>query len=146
MAVTAVDELVAFVRQRFDARMAQLDEDERVASAAANHDVIRFADINLDQAGHIRRWLPTRVLEEVRIGRAEVDAKRRILELHANDGGDCAVCSRSEMVEGWGGGEETYGEQRTGEAWPCPTVRLLAQPYAGQPGWREEYAADPNPA
>lgn len=89
------------------------------------------------QADHIIRHDPARVL-------AEVDAKRRILNLHYPvDGrvysdespGDfktvsvCAVCSYLDREE------EPADEQ----PYPCLTVRLLALPHAGHPGWREEW-------
>jgi hypothetical protein len=62
--------------------------------------------------GHIARHDPARVL-------ADVAAKRAILELHA-DG--------TEPVPG-------LGISHNGRV-----VRLLAQPFAGRPGWREEWA------
>jgi hypothetical protein len=95
----------------------------------------------LFMAEHIVHWDPARVL-------AEVDAKRKVLELHRperrrlslpvdeSDGGGftswanlaCSVCYVSDVplgVNPW---------------WPCPTVRLLALPYANQPGYRQEWA------
>jgi hypothetical protein len=135
---------VSFVRQQLDARMAQLDEDERMALAATGG-AWRWTDpggriklalvagvwpsevtivpsarpdvypSHLD-AGHIVRWDPNRVLAEVELGRAEVEAKRRILDWALMwMGRDCAP-------------------------WNADCIRLLAQPYAGRPGWREEWA------
>ena len=145
--MTAVDELITWLR-------AQLDEDERVARAASvgpwltkRADSV-YADettvvlqpgplpdwatlvvppqeeggegIDPGNAEHIARWDPARVL-------AEIDAKRRILEIHHHiecqhdrygPDGDCAEC---------------------GNEYPCETVHLLAQPYAGHDGWREEW-------
>lgn len=82
---------------------------------------------------HIARWDPARVL-------AEVAAKRRILELHkherakapsrlvrqreASDIG-CIICAD------WDG-------MTAAEGW-CDTVRLLALPYAGRDGYRDEW-------
>jgi hypothetical protein len=124
---------------------ACLDEDERVARAvkplgvvyvmggeAVDHEFIHARFVVAGEDGyptrqtdreaqaHFARWDPTRVL-------AEVDAKRRILDLHDSDGGhECA------------GGSDSYGSVTVYDA-PCPTVRLLALPYAGQPGYRDEW-------
>jgi hypothetical protein len=148
--VSGVDEMVAFVRRC-------LDEDERVAQAASvgpwrASPSIRSvygpgsAVVNMPgplpdwatyvvppdsegsegiepaNAEHIAHWDPDRVL-------AEVKAKRRILDIHHRvdckherrfgPEGDCAEC---------------------GNEYPCITVTELAQPYAGQDGWREEWA------
>jgi len=71
---------------------------------------------------HIARWDPARVL-------AEIDAKRRILDLHT-------------------GGHECSGYDHQGEIDRCryyhdfeicSTVRLVAVPYAGRPGWQEQW-------
>lgn len=57
---------------------------------------------------------------------AEVEAKRRILDLHQPERGGvfvdlwCQQCQRKED--------------------PCPTVRLLALPYVDRPGYRQEWA------
>jgi hypothetical protein len=108
-----MDELIAWLR-------AALDEDERVARACPHKDWPQIG--NGAGAVHIARWDPARVL-------AEVEAKRRILDIHHHiecqhdrygPGGDCAEC---------------------GNEYPCETTRLLAQPYAGRPGWREEWRA-----
>jgi hypothetical protein len=148
--VTGVDELAAFVRQ-------QLDDDERVARRAAEtqgatwrggpsmveggpHTVRRQDTKELvvltrqdrpapDAAvDHIARWDPARVL-------AEVEARRRILAEHKPmDGvGDRIVgCHTCSWRDDW---DELHVEH------PCPTLRLLAQPYAGRDGWREEWRA-----
>jgi hypothetical protein len=138
-----MDDLLAFVR-------AQMDEDERVALAARGDGCSRGdwlverpgfgAAIRTDdgdvvvydegapsesQVEHIARWDPARVL-------AEVEAKRRILGEHrpveADDVPGLAMC----FVDN--------------EAMPCDHVRWLAQPHAGQPGWREEWSTEPNRA
>ncbi|MEV4197029.1 DUF6221 family protein [Micromonospora globbae] len=75
---------------------------------------------SMADAEHIARHDPARVL-------AEVAAKRRILDEHFEaslgdtgvGAGDCTTC--------------------TNYAWPCPTVRLLALPYADRPGYRPEW-------
>jgi hypothetical protein len=59
------------------------------------------------EAAHIVRWDPARVL-------AEVQAKRRILDEFS-----------------WEAGETR-------------AIMHLAQPYAGQPGWQEEWRAAPD--
>jgi hypothetical protein len=136
--MTDLLDLVAWTR-------AQIDEDERVARAA-RPGYFTPAVLSLfsavGDAQHVTRHDPARVL-------AEVAAKRAILDLHAprelnfvrippGTGKDeakrifnetpkrviCSVCM----------------EDLQPVDHPCPTVRLLAQPYAGRPGWREEWA------
>ncbi|MFH9403281.1 DUF6221 family protein [Streptomyces sp. NPDC017638] len=143
-----MDELVQWLGE-------QLDEDERIAQEASGwlkpaahwsldewfgretpHSLIAQGSPRLPVAGghftadpvptvqgeHIVRHDPARVLHEI-------DAKRRLLELHAPDqmeyvdGDVCMVCDVR--------GEEPF--------YPCATVRLLALPYAGRPGYREEW-------
>lgn len=79
-----------------------------------------------ESAQHTARHHPARVL-------AEVDAHRKLLDLHSplNVEGDaitgCTTCSwRDEMDELW-------------VQWPCPTLRVLALPYADRPDYREEW-------
>ena len=91
-----------------------LDEDERVAREASpdcTPDDPRASDADIR---HVARWNPARVL-------AEVEAKRHILDR----------CTRyfqwpdmSRMVT---------------DDLAAATVLLLAQPYAGREGWREEW-------
>ena len=111
-----MDELVAFVRRC-------LDDDERVARQVMAEPggfylESETEDTNIMTIGaHVYRWTPKRVL-------AEVAAKRRILDLHRPDAhGYCPTC-----------------DDNTTEA-PCLTVSLLAQPFAGREGWREEWRA-----
>lgn len=96
---------------------AQIDEDERVVWAACMH----IDDCN--DSGFYERFNNERVL-------AEIDAKRRILDLHHETemesepdhdrlGAGCAECHHFD--------------------WPCDTIRLLALPYAGRDGYREEW-------
>lgn len=130
-----MDELVAFVR-------AALDEDERLARRVAGRYTVRNPDRpdnghpywplpSVERNWHfrseesdsdpdiaagldlIKAYNPQRVL-------AEVQAKRRILD-------EC-----DSIIYGWTH-EETkdYGRD---------ILKALAQPYAGQPGWREEWA------
>jgi hypothetical protein len=138
----AMDELVAFLRQC-------LDQDERVAReasdaarsanwiAGAEGSVIstdpqselhiRGAVLSLDDIGvHIARWDPARVL-------AEVEAKRRIIAdivdeatwLDLSCDMDRRIGPRDEATEPY------LGDQ---------LAKLVAQPYAGRPGWRDDWA------
>jgi hypothetical protein len=133
-----VDELIAFLR-------TCLDDDERAALAAhanvwtaenaGRHDDEFVIVPDYTQTGvgvafgaknaeHIARWDPARVL-------AEVKAKRRVLELHWPDTSryvkpqchECSSCGCCSVDH------------------PCDTVKLLTQPYAGRPGWRDEWQA-----
>lgn len=137
--MSAVDDLITWLR-------AQLDEDERVARAITapewNEGCSWLADLRdplpsqrrayglpkewqlLTEADtkHIARWDPDRVL-------AEIDAKRRILDEHQSTRyGECDRCREP-------------GLDRNQTA-PCLTVRLLAQPYAAQPGFRDGWRLD----
>lgn len=86
-----------------------------VATTGETDDPQSMAD-----AEHIARWDPARVL-------AEIEAKRRILDdrdeavAHAARDFDMVLEGNADALNG--------------------VVRLLAQPYAGQPGWREDWAA-----
>jgi hypothetical protein len=144
-----MNELIAWLR-------AQLDDDERVARAASMAPWLRdeanasirhsgpsaskssepfgmyvIASVGAydigrpshEDAEHIARWDPARVL-------AEVDAKRRILELHRRVPDNVAPrlgFSAPDMCE------------VDAQTWPCPTVRLLVLPYAARPGYRDEW-------
>jgi hypothetical protein len=84
----------------------------------------------LRDLGHIARHDPARVL-------AEVAAKRRIVDEHweptspfddwptSTPGRHCPTC--------WDQGERLH------QRFPCPTLRLLALPYAGHPDYLEEW-------
>jgi hypothetical protein len=61
--------------------------------------------------------------------RAEVDAKRRIIDEHHRSGVMCPRCSL-----GTEDGEIVF------ELDPCQTLRLIALPYAGHPAYRPEWA------
>lgn len=73
---------------------------------------------------------------------ADVAVKRRILDLHLRDGdGNCKVCcGQAYMEEEWDqeAQEEHVRWRRNDEPHPCRTVRLLAMPYAGRPGYRQD--------
>lgn len=132
-----MDDLVQWLR-------AQLDEDERIAREATERqpydewdavgagddddvsrshwEVVKIARMSPTPAArslalHIAEWDPARVL-------AEVDAKRRIIDLHKGVNDYCAEC---DLVR------SNYPYH------PCTTLRLLALPYADRPGYREEW-------
>ncbi|HEY3261295.1 MAG TPA: DUF6221 family protein [Pseudonocardiaceae bacterium] len=124
---------------------AQLDDDERVTQACAEvypapwdmsdrgHTALVRADepdfrivAELEQSSaidgwlgerleHIARWDPARVL-------AEVDAKRRILDMWAD-------AQSAEFPDYWGGYATALDD----------VVRQLALPYADRPGFRAEW-------
>jgi hypothetical protein len=121
-----VSGLVEFLR-------ARLDEDEQAARAAAG--------LTVDAQGyeevltHLQRWGSARVL-------AEVEAKRRIVDLHLPTTSEYHLGKTDE--DGYGtvnpvcptcGTPDEYAVQA-----PCPTLRLLALPYAGHPDYRAEWA------
>jgi hypothetical protein len=128
---------------------AQLDADEQVAAVFRNalgevrrwrvddiggkvrqvqptefglSDVIAECSTHLD-AEHIARHDPAFTL-------ADITAKRAILDRHSAvesnyaDYPVCAECSHLDHEE---------------EPFPCATLCLLAQPYAGRPGWQKEW-------
>jgi hypothetical protein len=112
--MTGVSELVEWLR-------AQLDEDAEGFEA--------LGEVNLNG---IESTASDWAREYVERARAEVDAKRRVLDLHGvvwrrSTGGvadrvaDCRVCDH-------------FPAQ-----YPCPTLRLLALPYADRPGYRDEW-------
>lgn len=163
--MTAVDELLAFLRATWDARCAQLDEDEQVARECGDYGRWRVTsdgyladdagvqaigpwDTSVGDVEHIARWDPKRVLDEVTLERADIDAKRAILDLHApqptgyvdgvyyhGEAGQLQCEHCAEQCHSHSG----VSCDMPDAPWPCPTVRLLAQPYAGRPGWREEW-------
>jgi hypothetical protein len=125
----------------------QLDEDEQTARAATPGPweqggigdfgwTVNFSRRNSGvetedseegyaDAAFIAEWDPARVLREI-------EAKRRIAECHepwraSNGDTVCGRCGR-EHIDGRAGGH-----------FPCQTLRLLALPYAGRPGYREEW-------
>ncbi|MEV6344148.1 DUF6221 family protein [Actinoplanes sp. NPDC051851] len=143
------DDLIAFIT-------ARLDEDEQLASTAGaacgchpgdtfatwtwtdphiqagQHTVLGGWDWTTavdDEVGkHIAHWDPARAL-------AEVETKRRILDLHAPlgwygpNGPMCSTCGKTGRP----------GDEDVVVRWPCDTVRLLAMPYATHPDYHEEW-------
>lgn len=71
---------------------------------------------------------------------AECDAKRRILDLHADNRhlyngrayGDCVLCA-----DGVSTGD--FGSNVEHPPWPCDTIHALALPYSDRPGYDEEW-------
>ena len=139
-----MDDLVAWLRH-------QIDEDERVARAtlsvgtranmrrekpaprwirdgsrirddAPGPTILRVGHTWAREADHIARHDPARVL-------AEVAAKRKVLDLR----------------DSWAREAETAPPQashlfRAQVSAADAVIRALAQPFAGRPGWREEWA------
>lgn len=114
---------------------AQWDEDEQLATEALGLEV----SIDVEWGSHavlhhIHRWSSKRVL-------AEVAAKRAILDLHTDGGG-----SQGYTDDGYGVIDHccetcgSFGEY--GHPWPCKTLRALAAPFRGAPGWRNEWAIE----
>jgi hypothetical protein len=124
---------------------AQLDQEAELAHAAL-----------AEAPGHEGRWVPT-TPRPVHVHQArwdpahaltEIETKRRILNLHASEH-DCPEMVTGTYPADW---PEAAPWGKAGDHWahpsnehfelgtPCPTVRLLAQPYADRDGWREEWA------
>lgn len=113
-----MSDLVEFLR-------ARLTELESKALRARDGDQAQFVESDTDiepllfnDKGEFD--LPDRVLREV-------SAKRRIVELHGSDPHECVT---------W---DEVLGGTCTGYELDCPTLRLLALPYAEHPDYREEW-------
>ncbi|MGW3992387.1 DUF6221 family protein [Amycolatopsis sp. NPDC004772] len=149
-----MDDLAAFLN-------ARLDADERVALAATEgmwaaletqdfkfgvwpsgtgfsgeEDQLATANVETD-ALHIVRHAPARVL-------ADVAAKRRLLQLHERvllehthplvtdahlTKERLAVCASCEPPR----------QFRRTQSWPCPTLKVLALPFAGHPDYNESW-------
>jgi hypothetical protein len=118
--MTGMDDLITWLR-------AQLDDDERVAQEAISWTWRPELTNEFVSAEHIARWDPARVL-------AEVEAKRRILDLHEQ-----AVPDGHDQM-GY-----RFACEHCAQTTPCPTLRLLAQPYAERDGWQEEWRTEPQP-
>jgi hypothetical protein len=89
---------------------------------------------SMADAEHIARHNPVRAL-------AEVAAKRQIVSRHTRKEGErqsiCAECGGREWKPGVGHtGLDPYPWVMP---WPCPTLRLLALPYADREGYRKEW-------
>jgi hypothetical protein len=148
--MTDTDELIAFVRRCLDTWERRLADDERIALAATPGpwqatvtenglagDVEHVTYCHDDyyccsaaDATYIARWDPARVLDEVAFGRADIEAKRELIGV---------IVEYEQTVSGDSG--FTVGELVAPSA-----LLLLAQPYAGWDGWREEWHADVMPS
>lgn len=144
----ALDDLATWLR-------AQLDEDERVARAAAEtasyhfvwHRDALLSAANFQEQGrgivwdqralepeqnrHAKHWDPVRVL-------AELAAKRRILRMWVD-----YTISRWDLPEGVHDGRDDDERMRDDATARLMDriVLLLAQPYADRPGYRPEWRA-----
>ena len=109
-----------------DFLQARLDEDEVAAKAVR-------PDQDYSDSEHQDRWTPARAL-------AEVDAKRRIIELHkpvqcANGPENTIVCASCGPV-----GESAEVWWHKGALWfPCETLQTLALPYADHPDYDDQW-------
>jgi hypothetical protein len=77
------------------------------------------------RARHIAEHDPARVLREI-------DAKRQLVELHHPELIEVTNADRDERSGYW-------CFECDSEPFPCRTLRLLALPYAGRPGYREAW-------
>jgi len=84
-----------------------------------------YGNWNPDVLRHIVRWDPARAL-------AEIAAKRRILERHAN------YDFPYNPDDGPGDYAWTPSCDECHEPWPCLDVRDVAAPYADRKGWKDE--------
>lgn len=130
--------------------LARIAEDEAVAEAASAQDdrwvqslsgsVVRtptsYVAIAIcqeqEETSHIARHDPERVL-------AECEAKRLIVARHRGEY-SCETCAdEEEMCED----SEGYATWYRSSVWaPCPTLRLLALPYADHPDYQQEWAVN----
>lgn len=108
------------------------DGDHTVVLVGVGYDTSRIEGRDEDRA-HIARYHPARVL-------AECAAKRRIVELHQPDDDKCSVCSHEIGYASDGYGGEYYENQRTGNDWPCATLRALTAVYSDHPDYRQDWA------
>ncbi|MFD7661098.1 DUF6221 family protein [Streptomyces sp. NPDC059788] len=111
----------------WDAAGAGDDSDSRLS----HWEVVKIARPHATPAAksvseHIARHDPARVL-------AEVDAKRRLLVVHAKSSSydGCVICDDGNDSCGCMGGAHWE--------YPCDTVKLLALSYADHPDYRQEW-------
>lgn len=100
------------------------------------NDLITWLRAQLDEAerhgeAYLREVLETRLEHDARFRLAEVEAKRKLLDAWPQDEHDPTV-----RFGDW----TTCGDDCVQGVF-LEVVKLLAQPYAGRPGWREEWAA-----
>jgi hypothetical protein len=89
--------------------------------------------VDEDAGPHIARFDPARVLREC-------EAKRRVIELHQSRyaSPSCRECGGFTATS-----SEVAGIVHRGylTPWPCPTLRILALPYADHPDYQQEWRA-----
>ena len=118
----------------------RIAEDEAVALQANSLDSqwvhAEWVEINDEQRAHADRWHPARVL-------AECEARRRIVDRHIRKAGRhlpvppvCAECGGADWKPS---GADRVDPYPWVMPWPCPTLRLLALPYADHELFREEW-------
>jgi hypothetical protein len=84
--------------------------------------------------GHVLRFDPTRVM-------AELEAKRQVVNLHPHHPAGPHPFDWSSCQIYFGGQCARAGNCMTCRTeGPCPTIRLLATPYAGHPEYLPEWA------
>ena len=100
--------------------LARIAEDDVVAFSAAQEEELfgslaQYAEGDDDpRLAHAARWRPERV-------RTEAVTRKQIVQMHGEPQHGCTDVSSPQ------------------EPAPCPTLRLLALPYAGYPGFRDEW-------
>lgn len=87
------------------------------------HHVVNTEEVLTVDAMHIARHDPARVLADVEQGRQDVEARLQVLDW-------------LDDLDRWERHADVIRMPDTDKA-----RKLLAQPYAGQPGWREEWTA-----
>jgi hypothetical protein len=90
-------------------------DEERIARKALGEGPRRVDPPLIASDAHTAAWPPERVLVDLALKQLRLPVEPE----HALPGGSCASCLN--------------------ESWPCLTVRLLALPYADQPGYRQEW-------
>ena len=144
-----MDELIYFLRATWDARCAQLDENERVARAAtagpwnADEAFVQTA-YEFDLPGHIHHGECRPIAHlAATTGKREVEERNAahiarwdpawvLAEVECERDDIAAKRRILELAEDLQEREGRYAE---------PFVLALAQPYAGRDGWREEWRA-----
>ncbi len=124
-----MDDLLAFLAARLD------ESGQRMRRLLAE---VQHADLACKDPKLLGRVIPGWSLwpevEQALVERlAEVAAKRAVLDAYAE-------AEHLQRV-GWDNDEPSKYEYMAREEALEKVVRLLAQPYAGRPGWREEWRA-----
>jgi len=105
----------------------QNEDDPDYENYSSNVPVIAHAAEWQDEAEANLRFIalndPAAVLRRIA-------ADRKLLDLHRDDGGDCAVCA--DPLEASDDSEGSREWSRSAQRFPCATVRLLAE------GWTED--------